>query len=253
MTNATCSVEICQKPVDACGWCAGHYKRYQLTGDVQADVPLGARRPRRFPPCIAGNCDEPHYSRGRCAKHYDIWFDSGGYEQTAKFLANSGDNTKICTSCSEVKPVDEFSWRPGMTIKREKVRHSWCKACVAAKAHRRYLANQDKRKDDASKRYAGIRADPQRFLIYSLRLAASRLGLDADLVTEYFESHNGLCDICGDRNVDPTRTRLVIDHDHDAGAFRGILCSNCNRAIGLLKDDSKTALRAAAYLESHGR
>jgi hypothetical protein len=253
VTNVTCSVKICPNPARERGWCMGHYKRYQVTGDVRADIPLGTRTPRRHPPCIGGNCDEPHYARGRCSGHYDAWFDAGGYEQTAKYLANVGSNVRTCTSCGETKPVGSFDWRPGETIKRERIRHSWCKACLSAKNRVRYLANQEKRKADASKRYAGIRADPQSYLLYSLRQAATRLGLDANIVTEYFKSHNGLCEICGDRNIDPSRTRLTIDHDHITGEFRGILCSNCNRAIGLFKDDSKTAMMAAIYLERHGR
>src|SRR6056297_3585677 len=40
------------------------------------------------------------------------------------------------------------------------------------------------------------------------------------------------CQICGDKSK-----RLVIDHCHNTGKIRGRLCSVCNSAIGLLKDD----------------
>ena len=42
---------------------------------------------------------------------------------------------------------------------------------------------------------------------------------------------------------------LAVDHDHATGAIRSLLCLNCNRAIGALKDDFVLAARAAAYLE----
>jgi Recombination endonuclease VII len=245
-------VKICLNPARERGWCGGHYKRWQKNGDVRADIPLQKRTPRPILRCTHG-CNEPQYARGWCAKCYDDWFDSGGYEQTAKFLAHSGDNVRTCASCRESKPVDDFTWRQGMTVKRERVRHSWCKTCISAKSRVQYLANQEQRKSDAAVRYADIRADPERFLLYSLRIAATKLNLDFGIVAEHFATHNGLCDICGDRNIDPNRTRLTIDHDHDTGEFRGILCSNCNRAIGLLRDSSKQALAAAAYLESRGR
>jgi hypothetical protein len=64
----------------------------------------------------------------------------------------------------------------------------------------------------------------------------------------------GVCEICknppsGSRNGIPLS--LCVDHDHATGAVRGLLCSNCNSAIGLLKDDPERIRRAAAYLEAH--
>lgn len=54
------------------------------------------------------------------------------------------------------------------------------------------------------------------------------------------------CELCG------TNINLHIDHNHDTGEFRGILCTNCNRGIGHLKDSPDLLRKAIAYLESKG-
>jgi hypothetical protein len=61
------------------------------------------------------------------------------------------------------------------------------------------------------------------------------------------------CDICGARET-LTRgghvRRLNIDHDHQTGALRGVLCSRCNTALGMFGDDPAKLRAAAAYLEN---
>lgn len=44
-------------------------------------------------------------------------------------------------------------------------------------------------------------------------------------------------------------TVWVVDHDHETKAFRGHLCHNCNRGLGIFKDDIETLFRAMIYLE----
>ena len=43
--------------------------------------------------------------------------------------------------------------------------------------------------------------------------------------------------------------KLVVDHCHKTGLVRGLLCHNCNRALGLLQDSPEELLNAVKYLE----
>ncbi len=60
------------------------------------------------------------------------------------------------------------------------------------------------------------------------------------------------CAICGrsvEVNVAQRRNTANVDHCHLTGKIRGILCSNCNRAVGLLEDSPERFRTAAEYLE----
>jgi hypothetical protein len=59
---------------------------------------------------------------------------------------------------------------------------------------------------------------------------------------------NGVCAICRQPEHSERNNLLTVDHDHVSGHVRGLLCSHCNRAIGLLQDDPKVITAAAAYV-----
>jgi len=61
---------------------------------------------------------------------------------------------------------------------------------------------------------------------------------------------HGRCAICGRI---PQKMRLAVDHDHETGGVRGLLCQRCNTGIGHLGDDPERCDRAAAYLRADGQ
>lgn len=64
---------------------------------------------------------------------------------------------------------------------------------------------------------------------------------------EMFEKQGGMCGICG-RHQSELKTSLHVDHDHQTGKIRGLLCTNCNTALGLLKENQDTLFSAQVYL-----
>lgn len=72
--------------------------------------------------------------------------------------------------------------------------------------------------------------------------------------TDYEKAYhiqNGKCAICGCVLNSSRYTRFAGDHDHKTGKLRGLLCSNCNTALGLLKDSPIRLKQALTYLERH--
>lgn len=79
-------------------------------------------------------------------------------------------------------------------------------------------------------------------------------GIDSSEYERMYKEQQGLCKICRNEGfvMDKSRHRvkLVVDHCHSSGAVRGLLCHNCNRALGLLQDDIDSLNRAVEYIES---
>lgn len=71
-------------------------------------------------------------------------------------------------------------------------------------------------------------------------------GITPEQYQEIYDSQGGRCAICKEELVSDKKTHL--DHDHRTKWVRGILCNNCNCAIGLLKDDVDVLQSAISYL-----
>ncbi len=84
------------------------------------------------------------------------------------------------------------------------------------------------------------------------RYILKRFGLSPEEYQLLLEKQDGRCAIC-DRTpeeVDDGRM-LAVDHDHETGEIRGLLCRPCNTGIGQLGDNPARIKRALDYLEKN--
>ena len=129
---------------------------------------------------------------------------------------------KTCKSCGEVKPILEFY--PHKKSKGGYIRH--CKVCVSLQRKKKYCSKKT--------RAAHIK---------------SKYGLSEEDYTALFEKQQGKCSICGKH--DPKDYHgLCVDHDHNTGKIRGLLCHNCNSALGNFYDNVDYLLSAVDYLRN---
>lgn len=147
------------------------------------------------------------------------------------------NETKRCTRCLTTKPLSDFYIaKNGKASGDRKVRKAKCKACQSEEARKWGKANPDRA--TLNKWRSGLKL---------------KYGITEEQWYAKFEQQGGKCAICGEdeRYVHSSGTpfRIATDHCHETGKFRGILCNNCNRAIGLLKDNAQLLRKAADYLE----
>jgi hypothetical protein len=139
------------------------------------------------------------------------------------------DGIKLCTVCDERKPVELFRQ---VGVKRDgSPSYSWCLDCNKAK-QREYTRIYRETKREQRHEYWRRR----------------NYGLTPEQQKQLWEQANGRCQICG---ADPTERdpKLCVDHDHVTGRVRGLLCRNCNTAVGLLNDEPSLVERALHYLQ----
>jgi len=78
------------------------------------------------------------------------------------------------------------------------------------------------------------------------RNIARRYGITIEYYDSLLEKQNGLCAICLKKPE-----KLHVDHSHETGIVRALLCHKCNTSLGLLQEDAEILNRAIEYLEKH--
>lgn len=150
---------------------------------------------------------------------------------------------KTCTKCKETKALDLF-----YVIKRngvEKGHTSTCRACTNTK-NKEWAKTENGKvsHDKARKAYRSRNVD--KYKDYELNRA---YGISLDDYNSMREKQNYCCAICSTHESKAVRGLLYVDHCHETSVVRGLLCSVCNKALGLFKDNPEFLLRAVSYLK----
>jgi len=74
-----------------------------------------------------------------------------------------------------------------------------------------------------------------------------KYGLTQEQFAALWNQNCGCCHSCG-RKLKPGTSGHSVDHDHDTGSVRGLLCPQCNLALGLLNEDPVRIRRLADYI-----
>lgn len=123
---------------------------------------------------------------------------------------------KQCRRCGVTKPTTEYN--RDNTRARDGL-HSYCRECNKARA-----------------------------LIYT---RIKRYGVTPEMYAEMVKRQGGRCAICG--TDQPTRSgrsrQWHVDHNHETGKVRGLLCESCNHGLGRFRDSVFRLESAIRYLE----
>lgn len=135
--------------------------------------------------------------------------------------------SKTCTTCKEAKLLDEFQKAP-----KGKHRHkAKCRACCSVQKSeykkRRFAANPDWQLEQGYRRKYGMTlADYDR--MYAVQC--------------------GRCALCNSDKPGAPHGRFCVDHDHQTGRVRALLCQKCNVGLGHFNDDPSMLKLAAQYI-----
>lgn len=117
----------------------------------------------------------------------------------------------------------------------------------AAKKAERAAERAEKEAARAAAQAAFDALPPEVRTQYKRRSLLSKYGVTPERYVEMHAEQRGACAICADN--DASGRWLAVDHDHDTGAVRGLLCSACNTSLGGFNDDPVLLRRALTYLE----
>ena len=141
---------------------------------------------------------------------------------------------KVCKVCGETKPLDNYYSFKTKYKGVEKVAYRGeCKDCSKNKANTKYKEERDRLGRHPSKA-----AQLKR-----------KFGISLKDYEEIQEQQGNRCAICNNLEEEYT---MAVDHNHNTGEVRGLLCMNCNTGLGMLKDSVQNLESAITYLKERG-
>lgn len=152
--------------------------------------------------------------------------------------------TKRCPRCTKNKDRSEF----GLHRARPDGLRTYCRGCERDRGREKYHADPAAHLERSRR---SRERNPRRIRDRNLRHA---FGITLEQYEAMEAAQGGVCAICGEPESHRIRGKVIalaVDHDHDTGAVRQLLCVGCNTGLGKFTHDPATLRAAAAYLERH--
>ena len=145
---------------------------------------------------------------------------------------------KTCSRCKQDKPESEF-------YKHIRMKSGLSSRCVKCSGEiSKEWASRNKEKRAIAVKNFRLR-HPSNHREYEIK---KKYGISLETYDRMFKEQNGGCKICGKQNLDGQR--LSIDHDHNTGTVRGLLCIKCNSGIVYFFEDPALFESAIQYLKT---
>ena len=222
-----CSLENCDRPVLSRGLCSRHYQRERRSG----------RLPDYRPPvqCSIEGCEQPPVARLLCSLHYQR--QHFGRDMSRPLPVAGAFSKCRFADCARLQRGDGVCRSHGSAYDPETADRKLCDGC--GKVLPRTAFYQAPKHKDVERQCRVCRKTNAR-----LRHVLRTYGEDAAAVLVRIDAGEP-CAVCGLHKPGD----MCIDHCHETGEIRGVLCRVCNAAIGQLGDSAERLRAAASYLE----
>lgn len=222
-----CVADGCSRPIMARGMCSMHYSRFQKYGSMEPIKPSNKysaiyyhwmKTKKRFPNDISW-------------KNFSDFFKDTGEKPSYLHMIFKKD---------ESIPLgkNNFEWKVRPANKRNYAEKKFDYTTAEGKSA--YDKNLRTKKPNLQKHYNLMKS----------------YGITIEEFNKKLVEQKGCCAICENPETVTKHGRpmsLSVDHNHSTGEIRGLLCTSCNRALGLFKEKRETLLKAISYISLYAK
>ena len=142
--------------------------------------------------------------------------------------------SRKCKVCGEILPLSSKHFH-----KKKDGKHGYRWTCKECRKN-----NYQENKEEISKKAKEFYRNNKH--IKRNNDLKTKFGITLDQYNKMLENQNDICAICGGNN---DYISLAVDHNHETGKIRGLLCGSCNGMLGLAKDNLLILIKGVKYLK----
>jgi hypothetical protein len=199
--------------------------------------------------------EERAAAKVRKAANNKLWREANKVEQQAKRIARYTENREIISrkgrlryTCTRAEHNAKSRAYYQAHLEEIAVSNKIYREANKEKIKAQSQAYRDSHKEECKAQRARRHKKAQQ---YEHKKTMLKYGITPEIYLAMFKAQKGVCAICA--KPSKSSRRLAVDHDHVSGQVRGLLCGNCNWAVGHLVDSQERIDRIRFYLRKHSQ